>query len=354
LASERLEAATAKGSPEPGKDLNVLYIDQSKTTPEDFSLLCEHIFGDAGGWLVTFTATQARLVFSDARQNELCNIEQHSHQYPDATHEAAQYLLAQARDGRDCYFGVHLFREAGNRRSTNAVGAMTCLWLDEDEGHYPEIGPEPTAIVHSSECRRHLYWRLTRPQPAEWVVAMNRRIAVWAGGDVGKGGLVSVLRVPGTRNFKRHPKVDPVRLEVTGVPGGAWEPETLEQAIPPLPEPERNPLTLRGHYEGPEVEILGYLEGVGAEILFEALDDGGRKFAIVCPWIFEHSGQDRSGTYIGQYADGALWFRCHHQHCGGRGWREFRRATRPTVGGFVVLNLPNRSDSTRKVVIPLD
>jgi len=235
---------------------------------------------------------------------------------------------------------------------------MTCLWLDEDEGHYPEIGPEPTAIVHSSEGRRHLYWRLTRLQSAEWVVAMNRRIAVWAGGDVGKAGLASVLRVPGTRNFKRHPKVDLVRLEVTGVPGGAWEPETLEQAIPPLPEPERNPLTPRGHYEGPEVEILGYLEGAGAEILFDALDDGGRKFAIVCPWIFEHSGQDRSGTYIGQYADGALWFHCHHQHCSGRGWREFRRATRPTVGGFAVLNLSNRSNSgsggARKVVIPLD
>ena len=118
-----------KEAPSLERNMTLLYSDQRKPI-EASQWLFEHVFGeDAGGWLVTFTATQVRLVFSErsCRPNELCNIEQRSHQYPDAAHKAAQYLLAQVRDGRDCYFGVHLFREAGNRRRTNAVGTMTCL-----------------------------------------------------------------------------------------------------------------------------------------------------------------------------------------------------------------------------------
>lgn len=270
--------------------------------------------------MVTFTGRQARLDNADARANELADIRQRAYRYPDRAKEACEYLAAQAKT-RDAYFGVHLYREAGSRLASNAISAISCLWLDEDEGQFPETGPAPTAVVRSSDTRRHLYWRLTRTIPAGKTVELNRRIAVWSGGDIGKAGLASVLRVPGTWNYKRHPHVDPVVGELTG--SGPWEPEVLEQAIPPLPTPVQ-PDAPRGPYDGPEVEIADYLNGI--EILSEAPDEGGVKFAIVCPWISQHSGGDRTGTYFGQYSNGAVWFYCWHEHCRRRSLQDYKQA----------------------------
>src|SRR5215211_6402148 len=213
--------------------------------------LSEHIFGEAEGWLCTFTARQARLVYPNARANELVEIEQLTHPYPHDISRAAAYLREQDELGRDCYFGVHLFVEPGSRRSNNALPLVQCLWLDEDRGHFPETGPEPTAIVHSSAERRHLYWRLERPVSTEWAVGLNRRIAAWAGGDVGKAGLTTVLRVPGTHNYKRHPAVDKVQARLTGL--DAWSPEIMEQAVPLPPEPSRE--ECKRSYNGPRPSL---------------------------------------------------------------------------------------------------
>jgi hypothetical protein len=204
------------------------------------------------------------------------------------------------------------------------MGTVRSLWLDEDEGAYPEIGPQPTAVVASSARRRHLYWRMTQAVAVEWAVTMNRRLAVWAGGDCGKAGLASLLRVPGTQNYKRHPQVDPVTLEITDAV--FWDPEVLEQAIPPLPEPPKALSAKPEPYDGPELELTHFLKGV--EVIGEVADGLGKKLAIVCPWVSEHSGGDRSGTYVGHRADAGLWFFCNHSHCEGRSWREFRNQLR--------------------------
>ena len=295
-------------------------MDQGVYRPE---ALLAHMFGEDTGFLVTFTAEQARFRRPDGRPNELACTRQLSWRYPEQAQRAAAYLIDQAQLARDTYIGVHLFRESGNRRATNAVGRVRCLWLDEDGGTYPKTGPEPTAVIFSSRERRQLYWLLTRAVTVEWAVAMNRRIALWARGDIGKAGLSSVLRAPGTANFKRWPQVDVVGGEFTGVP--AWEPEVMDEAVPPMPEPEPPPRP-RGPYTGPQLELAPYLQAV--EVLGEVPDSLGRKFGIICPWIAEHSGGDRTGTYVGQLADGGLWFACHHSHCEGRSWREFRSQLR--------------------------
>ncbi len=295
-----------------------MYQETETSTPE---ALFSHVFGEEEqGWLVAFTGQQERFSRPTARPNELADTRQRSFCYPADAGRAAAYLLAESGHRRDAYFGVHLFRERGNRRAANASGTVRCLWLDEDEGHYPAASPEPTAIVHSSATRRHLYWRLSQQVAIEWAVAMNRRIAAWSDGDTGKAGAASVLRVPATLNYKRHPQVDPVRLEVTGA--ADWEPGIMDQAVPEdspeSPRPQR-----AEPYDGPELELEQFVGGV--EVIGSVPDGGGTKLAIVCPWANEHTSGDRTGTYVGQYLNGALWFHCHHEHCQGRSWRDFKR-----------------------------
>ncbi len=310
--------------------------------------LLGHIIGEETGFLVTLTGRQARLDHPDARQNELAGIQQRSFRYPDDADEAADYLIAESARGRDTYFGVHLFRKRGNRLAANATPTVRCLWLDEDEGHFPEIGPEPTAFVASSSTRRHLYWRLTRAVSVEWAVEMNRRLATWAAGDIGKAGLASVLRPPGTMNYKRHPQVDRVTLRLAEV--DAWEPEVLDQAVPELPEPT-TPIGAAGPYDGPELELAEFLSGV--EVIGEVQDGLGAKVAIVCPWVSTHSGGDRTGTYVGQRADGGLWFYCHHEHCQGRTWRDFRAAV-PRLRSVRVTRRAGDASKAKRVVLTRD
>jgi hypothetical protein len=315
-------------------------------------MLFGHLFDDSGaeGYLVTFSGQQARFTNPDARPNELTQTYQLSWSYPAEASKAADHLIEEAQRERDAYFGVHLFKKANTRRAAHTAPTVQALWLDEDEGHYPEVGPEPTAVVASSSLRRQLYWRLTQPVSVEWAVDMNRRIATWAGGDTGKAGLASVLRPPGTANYKRHPQVDLVTMEISDL--HPWEPEVLDQAIPVLATPSSSASLPRPPYDGLEVDLAPYLEAV--EVIGELPDGLGAKYAIVCPWVHEHSGGDRTGTRVGQRANGALWFHCDHEHCQGRGWPEFRRAVRPQKHISIKFPRAAGNNDTKGIVIRFD
>ena len=237
--------------------------------------------------------------------------------YPEQAREAAESVIEQAQLVRNAFFGVHLYCEWGNRLAANARPTVLSLWLDEDQGRYPDDGPEPTAIIHSSYYRRHLYWRLAHPVSVEFAVDLNKRIAAWADGDSGKAGLASVLRPAGTANYKRE-KPDLVGGHLTGTP--AWEPEVIDQAIPLLPEPDSGRGTRR--YTGAPVDLRPYLDAV--QVIGPAPDASAEKFAIVCPWVRQHTNGDRSGTYLMQFPSGAAHFECRHAHCAGRTWRDFK------------------------------
>jgi hypothetical protein len=83
----------------------------------------------------------------------------------------------------------------------------------------------------------------------------------------------------------------------------------------------------RRPYDGPQkvLDLLNYLERANIEI-FAELSDGAaeRKYAVRCPWVDEHTDHDESGTYAGQYANGATFYYCYHSHCAGRLWQEFK------------------------------
>ena len=165
----------------------------------------------------------------EARPNQLDDTEQKSWRYPAEAPRAAEYLAAQSTDDRDAYFGVHLFREPDSRKKDNAAGEISALWVDGDGAQVPKEWPRPTAVVSSSPGREHYYWRLSRPVTPEVAAGLNRRLAYAMKADKGKWGLGTVLRPPGSRNYKREESTE-VTGRLTGA--GSHAPEDLDVAIP--------------------------------------------------------------------------------------------------------------------------
>jgi hypothetical protein len=91
----------------------------------------------------------------------------------------------------------------------------------------------------------------------------------------------------------------------------------------------------RTAYDGPKraPDLLDYLEKANVEIFSERSDGTAeRVYSIRCPWFEEHTGGDESGTRVGQYPDGATFFRCEHAHCREvREWRQFKAECDPIV-----------------------
>jgi hypothetical protein len=160
--------------------------------------LWDHLFGDLKGYLVTFTGKQS------GQRNELDDTKQRSWRWPAERGDAAAYLEAESDKGRDAYFSVHLFNRPGTRKGKYAAEEILALWVDGDGATVPEDWPQPTAVVESSPGRHHFYWRLTRPIKPEEASQLNRRLCYGMGGDKGKWGLGTVLRAPGTLNYKRE------------------------------------------------------------------------------------------------------------------------------------------------------
>jgi hypothetical protein len=308
---------------------------------ESTQAFVRHVLGDTKGFLVTYTARQKRLEVPEAPGGELVYPDQRSWQYPDRLGDAVDYLRAGSEKGRDAYFAVVSYKEDGNRRNTNAAEVVSCLWLDYDgyKGSRPEGFPDPTAYVTSSPGSYHMYFKLSRPMPKQEAVGLNRRLARWAGMDRSLAAITTVLRVPGTINYKRHPDLHEVTGEITGVE--PYDPDEFEALLPPTPsqpEPE---------YDGPAnagFDLEDWLEDheeANASLIEARHDDAARtKYAVVCPWVDEHTAGDESGSYLGQFPDGALFFHCHHGHCDGRGWQEYRRFYEEDSMNQNVVDLP--------------
>jgi hypothetical protein len=172
-------------------------MEATRTTLE----LWEHLFEGLQGYLVTFTGKQSNR--PDGRPNELDETRQRSWRWPDEKEAAAAHLESESGRGRDAYFGVHLFERPGTRRAEDTAEVLA-LWVDGDGARVPEDWPQPTAVVESSPGRHHYYWRLTRPIAPQEAAQFNRRLCYGMGGDKGKWGLGTVLRAPGTLNYKRE------------------------------------------------------------------------------------------------------------------------------------------------------
>jgi len=218
---------------------------QGRTEEElcDARGLFEHLFEGQSGYLNTFTGKQLRFVDPDTHANELTAVRNRTWKYPEQASEAVESLLAESGRKRDAYFGVHLFeeRQPGRRLASNAARFVRSLWVDGDGALVPDHYPPPTAIVHSSSNRHHFYWRLSEPVPVDQAVALNRRMATDMGADTSKASKASVLRLPGTFNYKRETP-EPVAAEITD--------QSIEYADMDAAVPQRSRRPGRGRRNG--------------------------------------------------------------------------------------------------------
>lgn len=101
-----------------------------------------------------------------------------------------------------------------------------------------------------------------------------------------------------------------------------------------FPEPTAKTRRSRPYVASPGegIDLEEFLPAAGITVLRRVADgSASRVFGVVCPWSHEHTHGDRSGTRVGQYADGALFFHCEHAHCSHRLWPEFRNEIDPRV-----------------------
>lgn len=301
----------------------------------DITKLWGLLFGNQAAYLNTFTGKQARLTDPGARHNELAGVINRTWRYPEQAEQAADYLVKESRRHRDAYFGVHLYEryEPGRRLAANAYEFVQSLWVDGDGAKVPPGWPDPGAVIHSSEGREHFYWPLASPIHKNEAAKLNKRMALAMGADSSKAGLASVLRAPGTFNYKREtPEL--VTLEASGE---LHEARDIAACVPELDETKgcnrtRAPkirVPWEEHEPSGGFNLVEWMHRHGVPVGREVMDGRGRKWELLeCP-IAPPGKEHSDGVYIGHHESGAAWFHCYHDHGQGFTWRDVRPVYQP-------------------------
>jgi primase-polymerase (primpol)-like protein len=185
-----------------------------------------------------------------------------------------------------------------------------------------------------------------------WAATIAARLDSYTEVSPSLKGVKIWVRAPELTTAYKKPEIEiyPARryFTVTGLTFGAGREiraagETLAAIIEEeFPKVDRD----RSPYNGPDrvLDLEEFLGRANVEVL-SVLSDGAaeRKYRILCPWLDEHSDGDDTGTYCGQYDNGALFFACWHSHCASRRWQEFRALLNPVV----FLGRPSRSKCVR-------
>ena len=173
-----------------------------------------------------------------------------------------------------------------------------------------------------------------------WAKAMLERLDSYDEVSPSRTGVKVWLRAPSIKRAHVKPGLEVYPrgryFTVTGLTMCEGDIKTRDEELAAIiaeefPKVDRDRTT----YEGPRrvLDLLDYLEKANVAIFAERSDGTAeRVYSIRCPWAEEHTGGDESGTRLGQYADGALFFRCEHAHCREvREWRQFRAECDPIV-----------------------
>lgn len=138
----------------------------------------------------------------------------------------------------DVYVGALPRRRRGGRRA-DVVPGGDVVWADLDDLARDALAafrPAPALVVLSGTAEhRHAYWRLDRAVPITLIECVNQALATELGADPKACDAGRMLRLAGTRSFKRHPPA-PVVIERLD-----WSArvsvEELLTALPELPPP---------------------------------------------------------------------------------------------------------------------
>jgi hypothetical protein len=137
-----------------------------------------------------------------------------------------------------------------------------------------------------------------------------------------------IVRLYGTKACKGDSTTErPYRMSrLLRVPGHL-QPVTKEQLEQLLKElgAEEEPDTSQG--DGAALDVKKFIASHGLEVAREDNNyKGGTRWKLkVCPLDDTHT----DSAAIFQYPDGTIGFRCHHDSCVGRGWKEVRRLLDP-------------------------
>lgn len=126
-------------------------------------------------------------------------------------------------EGLDVYFSPHLFETPDPKKKLALPSHILCADLDDCQperlGKYGE--PRPSMVVRTSSTHHQAYWLLDRELKPDELERLNRRLTYAyaeygcdrSGWDIGQ-----LLRLPGTKNFKREAPEDVVLISAEKTP----------------------------------------------------------------------------------------------------------------------------------------
>lgn len=153
---------------------------------------------------------------------------------------AATVAILELGARTDVYVGCA--PRSGRAGGLDAVARAWVLWVDCDTpqavAELRAFTPRPSIVVRSGTGEhRHAYWTLTGPVSADAVTAGNRRLAHALGTDAGAvTTAATILRPPGTHNFKHHPPTPVVAERLQ-----PWHRVSATRLLDELPDPPKPP-----------------------------------------------------------------------------------------------------------------
>lgn len=248
-------------------------------------------------------------------------------------HTSNNYVVVSSfKRGEDGYF----------RRRKALFGAMHLVMVDDIGTKVSEerLALEPSALIETSPGN-HQAWYFLNPPEADRGRAEALVDGLIASGltadasDPGMRGVTRYGRLPSGVNAKAK------YVQALGAPFQQrtliWQPNrtfSVEQLINAF-SIDMSSITTKRRYKGPSTRppsgftdesdtIVRTLHRAG--MYLEPLLSISGAHRIICPWCFEHTDEDPTGTVYFAPSEANAWrggFKCHHGHCQERTYAHF-------------------------------
>ena len=273
----------------------------------------------------------------------------------DAVKGVQRYL-----NSRNCYFGVAT-REGSNGKK-DGIKEIPACWVDIDHvtvdealALFKDFPLRPTVIIATGHGV-HVYWRFKEPlgcSDTERVEYLNKQLCDYFKGDTSATDASRILRPPGTYNLK-----DGERLPVSTIELNKDAAYNLSDFdfLPEYVEPKDDSIQQTASGDTLRVDVLKYLAHYGIKAL-KPKPFGTSTLYLLGECIFSssHSSETHRGeAFIGQKADGGLFYGCHHTSCKGkRTWPEARAliSGEDSLAQFMFGRTPERPEAKKNKLV---